>query len=69
MSEEITSVEGDTVERICSKKYGYTANVTKQVYGNNPGLAALGTVLPIGTKVLLPEAPKKNEIQTDNLWD
>ncbi len=69
MSIEVESVEGDTVEAICFRRYGYTENVTKQVCDSNPGVAALGVVLPIGTKIVLPDVPKKNEIKTKNLWD
>lgn len=69
MGINVISIESDTVEAICYRKYGYTEKITTQVYENNPGLAALGVVLPIGTKLTLPDVPKKNDLQTQNLWD
>lgn len=47
--------EGDTVDLICWHIYGATSGVVEQVYNANPGLAALGPVLPVGTLVNLPE--------------
>ena len=69
MGVEIISLEGDTVEAICYRKYGYTKNITTQVYNNNPGLAQLGVTLPIGTIIILPDVPIKNEMEIKNLWD
>ena len=69
MSTEIKAVQGETVESICYRHYGYTANITSQVYDINPGLAALGVALPIGTTIILPDVAVKNEIKINNLWD
>jgi len=65
----VTSVQDDTVENICFKHYGYTSGVTEQVLNNNPGLAALGVVLPMGTKLELPDISIRTQPKTINLWD
>lgn len=68
-ADSIISVQGDTVDLICVRHYGYTANVTEKVLAANPGLAALGVKLPLGTKIILPAiapAPIKNTVK---LWD
>lgn len=68
-ADSVTSVQGDTVDLICARHYGYTAKVTEDVLAANPGLAALGVQLPVGTRVKLPAitpAPIKNTIK---LWD
>jgi phage tail protein X len=67
----VMAQQGDTVDLICWRHYGATAGITEQVLAANPGLAALGAVLPLGTAVLLPElteapAPTQPLI---NLWD
>ena len=58
---------GAMLDEICHHYYGQTTEVIAQVLEANPGLAALGPVLPVGTLVTLPDvsAPKK---ETINLW-
>lgn len=66
---ETRAVQGDTVDRICYRHYGYTAGVTEAVYEANPGLAELGPVLPIGTIVNLPAIASQPTKATIQLWD
>lgn len=62
--------QGDTVDAICWRYYGRTAGVTEAVLDANPGLAALGPVIPHGTAVTLPDAaPQAEQRQVVNLWD
>jgi len=62
--------QGDTVDAICWRHYGRTAGVVEQVLEANPGLADLGSVIPHGTQVLLPEqAVRAEQRQMVNLWD
>lgn len=61
--------QNETLDAICHRVYGRTAGVVEQALLDNPGLAELGAVLPMGTPVELrddPPQPKKNLI---NLWD
>lgn len=70
MPTTVYAQQGDTVEAICWRAYGRTASVTEAVLDANPGLADLGTVLPHGTQVLLPDvAPQAQEQQMVSLWD
>ncbi|MFY0309620.1 tail protein X [Leisingera sp. D0M16] len=64
------SKEGETADEIVWRHYGnQVAGALEIVLQANPGLAAFGPVLPIGTRIELPEieAPKKAEAV--RLWD
>jgi len=68
------SKEGDTVDLVCYRHYGYTAVITETVLAANPGLAALGPILPTGTEFTLPdlESPIDNPAEKEGvvqLWD
>ncbi|MEQ5834232.1 tail protein X [Marinobacter sp. NFXS9] len=69
MAADVRAIQGDTVDRICYRHYGYTAGVTEAVYEANPGLAELGPILPTGTKVTLPEVAEAPTRTTVQLWD
>lgn len=68
---QVRSVQGDTVDLLCLRHLGTTANgVVEATYANNPGLADRGPVLPNGTLVTLTQAPQaKATAETINLWD
>lgn len=66
----VTAHQGDTVDLICHRHLGRT-DLVEAVLEANPGIAALGPVLPMGTPLDLPDAiattaPSKNIIR---LWD
>jgi phage tail protein X len=66
----VRAQQGDTVDAICWRYYGRTAGVVEQVLDANPGLAALGPVLPMGSLITMPEAAAQAEQrQVVNLWD
>jgi phage tail protein X len=48
--------QGDTLDALCWRHLGRTAGAVEAALEANPGLAALGPVLPHGTPVDLPEA-------------
>jgi phage tail protein X len=50
-----TTRQGETVDLACQSFYGRTAEVTERVLDANPGLAALGPFLPMGTKIVMPD--------------
>lgn len=60
---------GLTVDLVCHIHCGRTDGVIEAVYDANPGLAALGPVLPIGTTLTLPEMPKQAAKTVIRLWD
>lgn len=69
MAVTVISRQGDSVDLICHRHYGYTAGITEQVLAANPGLAARGPVLPAGVSITLPDAPAKAAAPVINLWD
>lgn len=71
MTTTATARDGDTVDLICWRELGKTAAVTEQVLALNPGLADLGTTLPGGTIVILPDiaAVQTATIDIVQLWD
>ncbi|WP_407071992.1 tail protein X [Salinicola endophyticus] len=50
----VSSLQGDTVDRLCQRHYGRT-DLVVQVLAHNPGLCALGPRLPSATLVVLPD--------------
>lgn len=67
--EPVYAQQGDTVDAICQRYYGYTRGITEDILKANPGLADIGPVLPIGHKVLLPIAKPQPIKTTVKLWD
>lgn len=68
----VTALQGDTLDLICWRVLGTTqGHVVEDALALNPGLAALGTVLPQGTVIVLPDPPvaAAATLQTINLWD
>jgi len=46
---------GQTVDLVCRDFYGRTRSTTEIVLNANPGMGALGPVLPIGTVLFMPD--------------
>lgn len=65
---QVRSVQGDTVDSLCWRHLGSSQPV-EQVLEINPGLAALGPILPTGTLVTLPDALLAAANHTINLWE
>ena len=65
----VTTQAGDTVDLICWRHRGVTANVSEQTLAMNPGLAARGPVLPAGVAITLPDVPALPIRETVKLWD
>lgn len=64
---EYRTTDGDMVDAICTAHYG-TETMTTVVYEANPGLAALGLILPMGVLIELPETSTQNVSQPIRLW-
>lgn len=62
--------QGDSVDSLCWRHLGSSADV-EQVFEDNPGLAALGAILPEGTPVSLPDATATSTSPQKliQLWD
>ncbi len=62
--------DGDVLDALCAKHYGDTPYRVEGVIAANPGLAALGPVLPSGLIIELPEVEDAaQERPTIRLWD
>lgn len=59
--------DGLTLDLLLFERYG-TTNGLELVLAANPGLAALGAVLPLLTKVYVPELPAPEPRQVVRLW-
>lgn len=65
----VLSMAGDTVDEICWREYGRTAGTVEAVLNANPGLAAVGLLLPAGITIHLPEFAPATVAETTRLWD
>jgi phage tail protein X len=68
---QVRANQGETLDALCQRVLGRTAGVTEAALAANPGLADLGTWLPIGTLVDLPDATQTTQTQAAlvQLWD
>lgn len=65
----VRSLQGDTLDTLCLRHLGTTSGGTVEAtLAANPGLAALGPVLPAGTQLTL-VSPTQTTDQTVKLWD
>lgn len=70
MSKTIYSLQNDTVDAICWRNYGRSSGVVEAVLEANSHLSELGPLLPMGTKIQLPEIQtQQNKTQSIQLWD
>jgi phage tail protein X len=69
MENTVISQQGDTLDAICYRYYGYTSGAVERVYQANRGLCNLGPVLPIGTRVVMPEIVQQQTANTVKLWE
>ncbi|PUA16814.1 tail protein X [Glaciimonas sp. PCH181] len=67
----VRAQQHDTLDLLCWRHLGATANVVEAALECNPGLADLGPLMPHGQLVILPDSTglPTNTILTVNLWD
>ncbi|WP_242415506.1 tail protein X [Sphingomonas panni] len=56
MADTVTARQGDTIDLILHRDRGLGPEAIGTVLAANPGLAALGAVLPVGTAIIIPDA-------------
>ncbi|HZG29961.1 MAG TPA: tail protein X [Ensifer sp.] len=62
--------QGETVDLACLAFYGRTEKVVEAVLQANRGLAALDPILPLGTKITMPDMPTISTAKPlISLWD
>lgn len=72
---EVITIRGDeiSVDKLCARRWRqYLPGYVERVLDINPGLAAFGPFLPIGTKVMLPQPStqeKQGAVQVLRLWE
>ncbi|MGO2507151.1 MAG: tail protein X [Psychrobacter alimentarius] len=64
----VSTLQGDTVDLICLRYFGFTGGVTEQVMSLNPQLANYDLILPQLIDIKLPDAPKRQQKQVIQLW-
>lgn len=64
----VQTLQGDTVDLICLRYFGFTGGVTEQVMALNPHLHQYDLVLPQLIDIQLPTAPKRKQKQVIQLW-
>ncbi|SOD00231.1 P2-like prophage tail protein X [Rhizobium sp. AN5] len=70
MSNTYITRQGETVDLACLAHYGRTEKVVEVVLDANPGLAALGVVLPMGTAITMPAMlSTTTQPRLVSLWD
>jgi phage tail protein X len=66
--ERYAAIEGDTVDLIAFNRFG-AHGMESTILEANPGLAASGPVLPVGTVVIIPVPEVKDRTVAPRLWD
>lgn len=66
---EVIARQGDTLDRLVWERYGQRIGALEATLEVNPGIADVGAVLPVGTRVSLPEIAPEPASTTVRLWD
>ncbi|WP_264702496.1 tail protein X [Wolbachia endosymbiont (group A) of Volucella inflata] len=61
--------EGEMLDLICWKHYGFTDGVAELVLAENLGLAEYGSFLPAGLKIKLPVIQKPMQKSKLKVWE
>ncbi len=71
MADVIHARQGDTLDQLIHRDRGLGPEALGDVLAANPGLAQLGSVLPAGTPVTIPEAARTAPVERAilHLWD
>ena len=65
-----TTRQGEVLDAICHRHHGRTREVAEIVLAANPGLAALGAVLPFATPIVWPDIAQQSKRRPlVGLWD
>jgi phage tail protein X len=68
---QVRAQQGDTVDLLCWRHLGVTAEVVELVLEMNPDIARLGPILPHGQAITLPDQIPTATAQNQpvQLWD
>lgn len=62
MARVYVTVQGEMIDAICRKIYGEESGHVENLVSANPGLADAPYVLPLGTKITLPDLDRGDEV-------
>lgn len=65
---EYRTSQGDTLDQICFTYYGTTKGTVEKVLEANAGLCELGVILPVGTKITLPDVEAETTSDQEGPW-
>lgn len=65
---QVTSKQGDTLDMICQRSFGYTSAITEDVMALNPHIKNTA-VLESGVTIVLPIAKPVQTLPLIQLWD
>ena len=68
---QVIAHQGDSLDALLYRHLG-TSDGLETIYADNPGLATLGPILPMGTRVTLPElasVQSRENTTLIQLWD
>lgn len=63
----VIASEGDRVDLIAYRRYG-SHGMEQAILEANPGLAALGPTIPLGTRIVLPIENIKDRASSPRAW-
>lgn len=66
---QVMALQGDTIDSLCWRYYGRTEGMVEQVMDANQNLSYQDLVLPLGTRVELPDNAVTNTTSMIQLWD
>lgn len=66
---EVIARQGDTLDRLVWERYGQRAGALEATLVVNPGIADVGAVLPVGTRIALPDLAPAPTATPVRLWD
>nr|WP_317892031.1 tail protein X [uncultured Sphingomonas sp.] len=71
MADVVHACQGDTLDQLLHRERALGPEALGTVFAANPGLAALGAILPIGTPVIVPPGAQAAPVERQYLdfWD
>lgn len=71
-AQQLTAKAGDTLDMLLSREAGLGPDHLTRILDANPGLADLGSILPLGTSVIVPATAQTAATSVrplTQLWD
>lgn len=70
MAAILSSQQGDTLDQLLWREAGLGADDIGRILTANPGIADVGAILPLGTRIIVPATPRTPRVRPlVQLWD